>query len=182
MLQSTLNDLGGLIWAMSTMAERIREAMGEMSPADLARAAKVTPGAVTQWLDGTTKSLRGEKAALLEAATGYRAAWIATGRGPKKVEGYVLLEEGDVTPEDFQLLMDFHAMLEDDRTRLAKEISMNAAKMRAHFAELQAAPHHGRRPGAPLPAEEPTEVDERTTARLEAEQNARPPEQRRRGL
>lgn len=66
------------------LAERIREAMGEMSPAELARRAKVTPGAVTQWLDGTTKSLRGEKAAQLEVATGYRATWLATGSGPKK--------------------------------------------------------------------------------------------------
>lgn len=67
------------------MAERIREAMGSMSPAELARAAKVTPGAVTQWLDGTTKSLKAEKAGLLEVATGYRASWIVTGKGAKKV-------------------------------------------------------------------------------------------------
>jgi SOS-response transcriptional repressor LexA len=67
------------------LKERIREAMGKMSPADLARAAEVTPGAVTQWLDGTTKSLRAEKAARLEAATGYRASWIVTGKGPKLV-------------------------------------------------------------------------------------------------
>lgn len=60
--------------------------MGDMSAADLARAAKVTGGAVTQWLDGTTKSLKADKAALLEVATGYRATWIVTGRGPKRTE------------------------------------------------------------------------------------------------
>lgn len=67
-----------------TLAERIREAMGEMSPADLARATKKTPGAVTQWLDGTIKSLKGETASVLQAATGYNSNWLATGKGPKK--------------------------------------------------------------------------------------------------
>jgi SOS-response transcriptional repressor LexA len=54
-----------------------------MTPAELARAAKVTPASVTFWLDGTTKSLKAEKAALIEQATGYRASWIVTGKGPK---------------------------------------------------------------------------------------------------
>jgi SOS-response transcriptional repressor LexA len=84
MIASTLNGLAVLIPSMG-LKERIREAMGKMSAADLARAAGVTPGAVTQWLDGTTKSLRAEKAARLEVATGYRAAWIVTGKGPKLV-------------------------------------------------------------------------------------------------
>lgn len=78
------------------LAERIKEAMGDMTAAELARQAKVTPGAVTQWLDGTTKSLRGEKAALLEAATGYRATWLATGKGPKKASADSPLEYAGV--------------------------------------------------------------------------------------
>lgn len=36
--------------------------MGEMSPAAFARATKVSSAAVTFWLDGTTKSLKAEKA------------------------------------------------------------------------------------------------------------------------
>ena len=68
------------------LAERIREAMGDKSPADIARATQKTPAAVTQWLDGSTKSLKAETAALLEMATGYRATWIVTGKGPKKAE------------------------------------------------------------------------------------------------
>jgi len=67
-----------------TLADRIREAMGDMSAADIARATKKTPGAVTQWLDGTTKSLKAETAAMLQAATGYSASWLATGKGQKK--------------------------------------------------------------------------------------------------
>ena len=70
-----------------TLAMRIREAIGEKSPADIARATKKTESAVSQWLDGTTKSIRGDTAAMLEAATGYRAAWIVTGKGPKQTNG-----------------------------------------------------------------------------------------------
>jgi phage repressor protein C with HTH and peptisase S24 domain len=74
------------------LAERIREAMGNLTPAELARAAEVTPSAVTQWLDGTTKSLRAEKAAKIEQATGYLASWIVTGRGPKRAAAYAARE------------------------------------------------------------------------------------------
>lgn len=69
------------------MKERISEAMeaAGLTPAELARATKSTASAITQWLDGTTKSLRAEKSALLELATGYRAQWIVFGTGPKLV-------------------------------------------------------------------------------------------------
>lgn len=77
------------------LKERIKEAMGKMSPADLARCAEVTPAAVTFWLDGKTKSIKSEKAVLLEKCTGYRANWIATGKGPKRVES---AQQQDTSP------------------------------------------------------------------------------------
>jgi SOS-response transcriptional repressor LexA len=79
-----------------SLSERIKEAMGEMSPAELARKAEVTPASVTFWLDGTTKSLKAEKAALIEGATGYRASWIVTGKGPKKARP----ESSNVAPAE----------------------------------------------------------------------------------
>jgi phage repressor protein C with HTH and peptisase S24 domain len=86
MKASTLNGLAGSIEEMMSLKDRIREAMGKMSQAELARAAGVTDATVTFWLDGTTKSIKGEKAVLLERATGYRANWLITGKGPKRVE------------------------------------------------------------------------------------------------
>lgn len=85
MIASTLNNLGGLILCM-TLADRIKEAMGAKTPAEIARATKRSPAAVTQWTDGSTKSLKAETADLLEKATGYRASWIITGKGPKTLE------------------------------------------------------------------------------------------------
>jgi phage repressor protein C with HTH and peptisase S24 domain len=85
MIASALNDLDGLISWMS-LSDRIREAMGTMSAAELARQAKVSPASVTFWLDGSTKTLKYETARLVEAATGYRAEWIVKGTLPKKAE------------------------------------------------------------------------------------------------
>lgn len=66
-----------------TLAQRIREAIGEKTPAEIARATGITEGAISQWLDGKTKSLKASTAALLEAETGFNAVWIATGQGRK---------------------------------------------------------------------------------------------------
>jgi SOS-response transcriptional repressor LexA len=68
-----------------TLAERIREAINHSakSQAQIASETGKSPGAVTQWLDGSTKSLRADTAAALERATGYNAAWLVTGNGTK---------------------------------------------------------------------------------------------------
>lgn len=166
MLQSTLKHLGGSIWVMSTMAERINEAMGEMTPGELAKAADVTPGAVTQWRDGSVKSLSAKSAAKLEKVTGYRAVWIATGRGPKKLEGFTAGQR-EVTAADLQMLEDFYSLLEDDQTRLLEEIRTGAAKMRAHLAKL-----NGQGGGASVAADPPARAaldPDATAARLLAD-------------
>lgn len=71
-----------------TLAERIREARDSagLSNAALARATGLTSSAVAQWLDGTVLSLKGTTAARLERATGYRATWLATGLGARRVD------------------------------------------------------------------------------------------------
>ena len=56
----------------------------KLSRAEIARACSMTNAAVTHWLNGETKSLKADKALALEAATGYRATWILTGKGSKK--------------------------------------------------------------------------------------------------
>ncbi|HWT21662.1 MAG TPA: S24 family peptidase [Variovorax sp.] len=70
-----------------TLSERIREAMDASgkSAAELARATNKTAGSVSQWLDGTIKSIKADTAAALESATGFRSTWLATGKGPKLV-------------------------------------------------------------------------------------------------
>lgn len=87
MSASTLNITGGLIHLMS-LQDRITESVNAalakgLTLAEIARAADVTQSALTQWMDGTTKSLKASSAAGLERATGYRAAWLGDGKGRK---------------------------------------------------------------------------------------------------
>lgn len=64
---------------------RIKEALTGCgkTQAQIARELGKTPGAVSHWITGETKSLKAETAAALERVTGYSASWIATGRGEK---------------------------------------------------------------------------------------------------
>ncbi|WP_305727746.1 S24 family peptidase [Hydrogenophaga sp.] len=68
------------------LADRIKEAMGDRKPGAFAKETGVSPGAVTQWLDGSTKTLKAETAEAIEAVTGYSWRWLTTGKGQKFVE------------------------------------------------------------------------------------------------
>lgn len=71
-----------------SLATRIKEAIEKsgLSKAEVARATGKSPAAVTLWLNGETRSIKGDTAAALEATTGYRAQWIVSGKGRKLVE------------------------------------------------------------------------------------------------
>lgn len=53
---------------------------------EVAKACEVANSAVTQWIDGTTKSLKPENLYALAALTGFNARWLAIGEGPEKPE------------------------------------------------------------------------------------------------
>lgn len=86
MQASSLNCLDGLINAMA-LKDRIKEAMdaAKLGPAEMARLAGVSKATVTFWLNGQTQSLKAHSASALEAATGYRASWLISGKGAKLV-------------------------------------------------------------------------------------------------
>ena len=69
-----------------SLAARIKEVMGSTPRGEFAKVCRVSAGAVTQWLDGTTETLKAEPVALMEAKYGYRASWIVTGKGTKKID------------------------------------------------------------------------------------------------
>ena len=73
------------------LSERIAEAMGARQKGAFGEALGVSAAAVTQWLKGDTKSLKGEILAKMEIETGYRAVWIALGKGNK------LVSDGTIT-------------------------------------------------------------------------------------
>lgn len=71
---------------MSSLQERIAIVLAEtgLGTAALARIADVKSSAVSQWKSGRIATLKAETAANIERHTGYRADWLATGRGTPK--------------------------------------------------------------------------------------------------
>lgn len=69
------------------LGARIAEAIegSEKTKAQIARECGVSGGAVSQWLSGEVKGLKAETIVYFEQATGYRAAWIVLGKGPKRL-------------------------------------------------------------------------------------------------
>lgn len=78
-----------------TLPERLAEAfrLSRKTRAQLAAEIGVSTSAISQWLSGAVKSLSGQSAAKIEAATGVRVAWIVSGDGPKMV-----VDESNVKP------------------------------------------------------------------------------------
>jgi transcriptional regulator with XRE-family HTH domain len=72
----------------STLADRLTDAMrvAGLSASDLARKCKVSPAAVTKWLDGRTKRLSADNIASAAKALGVFEAWLRTGKGPRQGE------------------------------------------------------------------------------------------------
>ncbi len=119
-----------------TLKDRIKEAMESagLKHAELARATGKTNAAVTQWLDGSTKSLKADTATRMEQATGYSAEWLVTGKGPKKRQapkdvGAVLHA---ITEDEWQFLEDFRRLTDQDRARYASEIAARAKELREY--------------------------------------------------
>lgn len=92
---STLNDLAGLIPEMALKARILEIVKAGYTKAAIARAGKVTPGAVSQWVSGDTKELKSQVAAGIQALTKFNAVWIATGKGPKHLESVTVRDDFD---------------------------------------------------------------------------------------
>lgn len=120
-----------------SLNDRIKEAIdgAGLKPSELARAAGVSRGAVTQWTNGLTRSLKAETAAKLEIATGYRASWLVTGKGPKKVSdnappGSVFQQ---LTQDEIDFLDNFRRLTDQDRARYTAEIAARAEELQAYL-------------------------------------------------
>ena len=68
--------------------ERIAKAIAASGKkkSDIAAECGVAASAVTQWISGESKSMKPENLYALAEATGYRAEWLAIGKGPERAE------------------------------------------------------------------------------------------------
>jgi len=66
--------------------ERIARAIKDSgkSKSEIAKLCDVAPSAVTQWINGESKTLKAESVFALAKATGYRAEWLTFGVGPER--------------------------------------------------------------------------------------------------
>ncbi|WP_419204352.1 helix-turn-helix domain-containing protein [Bordetella trematum] len=71
---------------MSTLAERLREALDEagVKQVDLARAAGIKPPSVADWLNGKTKNIKGANLVSVAQFLNVSEAWLADGVLPKE--------------------------------------------------------------------------------------------------
>lgn len=84
---SMLSLADGRVLNMNSLQDRITEAFAEKEnakKADLARAANVSPSAVSQWFSGESQSMRLEPALGAANYLGVNPLWLAEGKGPKK--------------------------------------------------------------------------------------------------
>lgn len=74
------------ISGMSTLADRIKEAMAEsnMTAAELARATGAKEPSVHKWIHGQTKNLKGKNLVNAALALNVSDSWLADGVGPKR--------------------------------------------------------------------------------------------------
>jgi len=73
---------------MSTLADRLRKALAEATPprtqAELARACGLKGPSVSNWVTGTTQTLKAESAILAADFLGVRPRWLIEGVGPMR--------------------------------------------------------------------------------------------------
>jgi transcriptional regulator with XRE-family HTH domain len=74
---------------MNLLAERIKQVMDEQNiqtAAQLAKIARVTNQAVSQWVNNSTKTMDAKAAFRLQKLYGYSAEWLFDGTGPKRLD------------------------------------------------------------------------------------------------
>jgi transcriptional regulator with XRE-family HTH domain len=70
---------------MNDLNKRVTKAIESSGhyASSVARALKISPEAVLQWMSGTTKTIKAENIFGLADLTGFSARWLATGEGPE---------------------------------------------------------------------------------------------------
>lgn len=87
---------------MTSLADRFNQALdfSGKSKADLAKACKVHPSAVSQWFNGKTKELAASNLTKAAAFLGVSARWLSTGRGEMTDGAVIPLSEDMEVPDD----------------------------------------------------------------------------------
>lgn len=108
-----------------TIAARIKASLtaSGLKKSELARRVGVTPGAVTQWLTGETKSLKGTTLVNIANALNVSSQWLETGAGGISKPEHLDLDEQallsvarELTPANLSALMSIAITLRSSQT------------------------------------------------------------------
>ncbi|BCD83618.1 repressor [Pseudomonas solani] len=89
------------------MNERIARAISQSGKqrVEIAALCDVKPSSISQWTSGEIKSLKAESVFALAKATGFRAEWLALGKGPEREEEI----DGVPRADDYALIPQYTA-------------------------------------------------------------------------
>lgn len=96
-MASTLNIQAVNLLNMSTLQERLREALADsqISQSELARRVGLSRGAVSFWFNGVTKELTADNLLAAAQALGVNPIWLGSGKGSKKPGAALLSPDFD---------------------------------------------------------------------------------------
>ena len=111
------------------LKDRIREAMeaSGLKPLQFAKATGVSSGAVTHWINGSTKALKAETAMKIQAVTGYSAGWLITGRGDKSPLNTVMPTPGLPSPGGMEIAALYDLIPVQDQIKRVKAWNLATA-------------------------------------------------------
>ena len=121
---------------MNTLGDRIRYvrcALGETQEAFGKAVGGVSKGSVSQWENDQIKNLRMEHLFDMERHSGFRAEWIATGKGSRTAGDMVQEEQSGYADEslvrDRRRVVDLFAQLTENERRLLLNLALQIIDM-----------------------------------------------------
>ena len=106
-----------------TLAERVAEARGKVSPARFAGAIGISKAALSLIESGGTKTLRHTTALAIQRETGYRAEWVNHGTLPKKVADPTPRHAAAQSPREEMMLELFRGLTPEQQRELVLEVN-----------------------------------------------------------
>lgn len=123
----------------NSLADRVRRALthADKKPAQLAEACDISPAAVSDWLSGQTKNLKGENLYAAARFLEVNAEWLATGRGAMTgvVEPRATYDVGFSVPQlDVAGGMALVGRETQDHLDIVRQVQVNIPQLRREIA------------------------------------------------
>lgn len=121
---------------MKTLKERLSVAMRDASvtAADLARACKIRPPSVSDWISGETKSISGKNLLAASRCLGVTPEWLSTGQGPRDASEAAVTDTSQPVRLDPEIIQGVARAMQDTATEL--NVSLGIKETVELFAEL----------------------------------------------